>query len=140
MTKQRIIFSSLIILALLFLQSCTPSNLSINSYRTIGASLKKSYGISRGNLIATYDLGKIDNTSCIYSNDLGFIINNKYYTSKYIQIFKEKFNSPNILKKEAKNKIIRIYKLLLKLHSKHRILSKNQYQYIKNYQKKIFEK
>lgn len=132
---KKIILLYLLIGAATLLQGCTSGNLSINSYRTIGASLKKSYNLSRGDLVAAYDLGKIDNTNCIYSNDLGLIINDKYYTSKYIQRFKENFKSPTIIKKEAQNKIVRIYKLLLKIHKKHRILSNHQYQYVKRLSK-----
>lgn len=114
-----------------FLQGCTPGNLSVSSYRTIGASLRKSYNLSRGDLVTTYDLGKIDKTNYIYSVDLGLIINDKNYTEEYIEKFKNNFKSPTILKKEAQNKIVRIYKLILEIHSKHKILSNNNYQYIK---------
>ena len=119
----------------ILLQGCSPSSLSIDSYRTIGASLKKSHNISRGDLVATYDLGKIDNTNCIYFADLGFIINNKYYAAKYLQKFKAHFKHPSILKKEALSKVIRISKLLLKIHYKHRILSNHQHQYVKRLSK-----
>lgn len=115
----------------IFLQGCTPGNLSVNSYRTIGASLRKSYNLSRGDLVTTYDLGKIDKTNYIYSADLGLIINDKNYTEGYIEKFKNNFTSPTILKKEAQNKIVRIYKLILEIHNKHKILSNNNYQYIK---------
>lgn len=114
-----------------FLQGCTPGNLSVSSYRTIGASLRKSYNLSRGDLVTTYDLGKIDKTNYIYAADLGLIINDKNYTEKYIVRFKNNFKSPTILKKEAQNKIVRICKLILEIHSKHKILSNNNYQYIK---------
>lgn len=132
---KKIIFPYLLIGSAILLQGCTSSNLSISSYRTIGSSLKKSYNLSRGDLVAAYDLGKIDSTNCIYSADLGLIINDKYYASKYIQKFKSNFKSSTIIKKEAQNKIVRIYKLLLKIHSKHRILSNSQYQYIRKLSK-----
>lgn len=126
-----IILSFFLIGLIILLQGCSSNNLSITSYRTIGASLKKSYNLSRGDLVAAYDLGKIDSTNCIYSADLGQIISDKYYASKYIQRFKSNFKSPTIIKKEAQSKIVRIYKLLLKVHKKHKILSNSQYQYIK---------
>lgn len=129
------LFLGLFIGLLFLLQGCTPSNLSVSSYRTIGASLRKSYNLSRGDLVTMYDLGKIDNTSYIYPSDLGLIINDRHYTSKYIEKFKDNFKSPTILKKEAQRKIVRINKLILEIHSKHKILSNNKYQYIKKLSK-----
>lgn len=117
------------------LQGCTPSNQSVSSYRTIGASLRKSYNLSRGDLVTTYDLGKIDDANYIYSADLGLVINDEHYTSKYIEKFKNNFKSPTILKKEAQSKIVRIDKLILEIHAKHKILANHKYQYIKRLSK-----
>lgn len=124
-----------IILLCLIVQSCSSGNYSTRSYRTIGAVLNKSYKLTRSDLIIAYDLGRIDKTNCIYSADLGLIINDNNYTDHYIYKFKTNYRSPKILRKEAEKKIIRIYKLLIKLHKKYRILSNNKYQYIKRISK-----
>lgn len=63
------------------------------------------------------------------------VINDEHYTSKYIEKFKNNFKSPTILKKEAQSKIIRINKLILEIHSKHKILDNHKYQYIKRLSK-----
>jgi len=115
----------------LVVQSCGSNSHSSRSYRTIGAALNKSYKLTNSNLIVTYDLARIDRTNCIYSADLGLIINDKNYTRSYIHKFKINYKSPLVLRREAEKKIVRIYKLLLTLHQKYHILSSKKYQYVK---------
>ncbi len=104
---------------------------SSTSYRTIGADLRKNYQLSGSDIILNYDLARIDNTNCIYSADLGLILNNQAYVNNYLDKFHRNYNSPSVLRKEAMKKTVRIYKLLLSIHKKHRILSNNNYQYVK---------
>lgn len=120
------------------LQSCTSSNIKMNSYSapSIKSSLQKSYNLSRGDIIAAYDLVKMNhNINCIYYDDLSLIVNDKYYTVRYIQQFKERFKSVDLIKKEAQNKIIRMCKLLLTLNKKYSILLNSQLQYVKKVSK-----
>lgn len=129
--SDKVSFPFVILLCLLLLQGCSSQGYSARSYQMISAELNKAYKLSRSDLIINYDLGKIGNTNCIYSPDLGIIINNKEYTQHYLRKFKAVYKSPTILRKEAQKKVVRIYKLLLGLHKKHRILSNNKYQYVK---------
>ncbi|MDP4832173.1 MAG: M23 family metallopeptidase, partial [Rickettsiaceae bacterium] len=131
---QKLSNSCLLILLCLLAQSCGSNN-SSRSFRTIGAALNQSYRLTNSDLIITYDLAKIDRTNCIYSADLGLIINDKNYTRQYINKFKINYKSPLVLRREAEKKIVRIYKLLLALHKKHRVLSNKNYQYVKRVSK-----
>jgi len=124
-----------VILSCFFVQGCSSSNVSIRPYHIIGAELNKSYKLTGSDLIITYDLGRIDHNNYIYSADLGLVINDKNYTERYIQKFKVNYKSSILLYKEARKKIVRIYKFLLKLHAKYRILSNNKYQYVKRLSK-----
>lgn len=129
---QIFVSKNILVLLLLctFLHSCTSGGYSVEAYRSIGHQLKRDYKLSRGDLIVAYDLGRIDKTNCIYSADLGNIINDNRYKSRYISRFKAKYKSPHDLKKEARLKILRITRLLLDIHYNHRILSNAKYQYI----------
>lgn len=117
----------LLIITSFLIQGCVKSH---NSYRIIGAELRKQHNLTGNDLIVTYDLGKIDNTNCIYAQDLGIIINNKKYPVQYIQKFSRNFKSASILRKEAMNKVSKISKTLVKLHAKYRLLSSNKLQYV----------
>ena len=119
----------LLIITIFTLSSC--SGASSSSYRTIGADLRKHYQLSGSDIILNYDLARIDNSNCIYSADLGLILNNQAYVNNYLDKFHRNYKSPSTLRREAMRKTIRIYKLLLALHKKHRILSNNNYQYVK---------
>ncbi len=114
----------------MLIQGCSTGGYSVEAYKSIGGELKRDYKLSRGDLIVAYDLGRLDKTNCIYSADLGNIINDRRYKSKYISRFKARYKSPLSLKKEALRKIVRINKLLLELHHNHRILSNSKYQYV----------
>ncbi len=126
-------FKNILFLLLLctLVQGCSTSGYSVEAYKSIGVELKRHYKLSRSDLIVAYDLGRIDKTNCIYSADLGNIINDRRYKSKYISRFKAQYKSPLTLKKEAMRKIVRINKLLLELHHNHRILSSSKYHYIR---------
>lgn len=127
-------FKNILFLLLLcvLIQSCGGTGgYSVEAYKSIGSELKRNYKLSRGDLIVAYDLGRLDKTNCIYSADLGNIINDRRYKSKYISRFKAHYKSPLGLKKEAMRKIVRINKLLLGLHHNHRILSNSKYQYVR---------
>jgi len=117
------------------MQSCNSNNFSVRPYRIIGAELNKSYKLTGSDLIIAYDLGRIDHTNDIYSADLGLVINDKNYTERYIKKFKANYKSSALLHKEARKKVVRIYKFLLKLHAKYRILSNNKYRYVKRLSK-----
>ena len=132
---QKLITICFVILLCLLMQSCSSSSFSIRPYRIIGAELNKSYKLTGSDLIIAYDLGRIDNTNYIYSADLGLVINDKNYAERYIQKFKANYKSSVLLHKEARKKIVRIYKFLLKLHAKYRILPNNKYKYIKRLSK-----
>ncbi|MBY0533972.1 MAG: M23 family metallopeptidase [Rickettsiaceae bacterium] len=120
-----------LLLICILTQGCSTGGYSVEAYKSIGGELKRNYKLSRGDLIVAYDLGRIDKTNCIYSADLGNIINDRRYKSKYISRFKALYKSPLNLKKEAMRKIVRINKLLLELHHNYRILSNSKYQYVR---------
>ena len=119
----------LITMATLALSGCASS--PSKSYQKIGAELKKNYRLSGSEMIINYDLAHLDNTNCIYSADLGLILNNQNYADLYLNKFHKNYKSSTILRREAMKKTVRIYKLLLALHKKHRILTNNKYQYVK---------
>lgn len=115
--------------------SCTADNKASITYRQIGAKLNKQYKLTNSDLIITYDLGRLNNSGYIYAADLGAILNDEKYKKEYVSKFKSNFRSSENIRKTSLNKIIRIYKLLAKLHLKHKILTNNEYQYIKRLQK-----
>ena len=117
------------------INGCSSVDSPAKAYRVIGAKLNKDYKLSGSDLIVSYDLGKIDNTNCIYAQDLGIILNMHSYHKTYFSKFDARFKSASILKKEAMHKVVRIYKLLLNLHKKYNILSNNDYQYVKRISK-----
>lgn len=117
-------------LILFLLLSCHSNDSSIESYHKIGAELNKNHRVSGSDLIITYDLGRIDNTDCIYAKDLGLIINSKKYQSQYLDKFGKNYKSPDILRTEARLKVARIQKLLLKIHKRYKILTAGQYRYV----------
>ena len=117
---------------LLFLcSSCASNNKAIQAYRNIGATLSKKFQLTRGELIIVYDLIEIDGSDCIYSKDLGLIINNTNYQKKYLNKFDKKFRSAAHLRFVASKKVLKLSSLLQKLHKKHKILSNNEYNYLK---------
>jgi murein DD-endopeptidase MepM/ murein hydrolase activator NlpD len=117
----------LLLITLFLIGGCTGRH---DPYRLIGEKLKKQHNLTGGELIVTYDLGKIDRTNCIYAQDLGVIINNKKYPAQYVEKFNRNFKSPCVLRKEAMNKVARISKMLLKLHAKYHLLSNSKLQYV----------
>jgi len=121
------IFASLLCLVV---QGCKPDT-HVNINHIINSEFKKEYNLSRSDLIVSYDLGQIDSTDCIYSNELVLVINDSNYTKRYLSKFKSNFKSSNILRHESTKKVVKICSLLNKLHNKYNILSNNQYQYIK---------
>lgn len=127
-------FSNIILyLVLLFLlQSCSTGGYSVDAYKSIGSELKKEYKLSRSDLIVAYDLNRIDGSNCIYSQELGKVINDKKHRTHYITRFKKLYKSPAFLKSEAKRKIMRINRLLLRLHHDNLILTQDQHSYLKD--------
>jgi murein DD-endopeptidase MepM/ murein hydrolase activator NlpD len=117
---------------LFLLQACsTTGYYSINSYKETNKEIQTNYKLSRADLILTYDLARLDNSNCIYSQILGLVANERTYAKKYLLKFKSKYKSEAHLKKEARKKINKICKLLIKLQSKHRVLSARNEQYVK---------
>lgn len=122
------------------LQACSTTKYSIDSYKKLTSDLQKTYKIKRADLILSYDLARIDSTSCIFSKDLGLFANDKIYAQKYLQKFKEKYRSNTAFVKEAKLKVQKVTSLLTKLQNKYKILAKNHYQNVKRIAKADFSK
>lgn len=116
---------------LLCCSSCGSDNVVIQAYRNIGAELGKKFQLTRSDLIIAYDLAEIDGSDCIYSKDLGFIINSVEYQEKYLDRFEENFRSAAHLRFVASKKVLKVSSLLQKLHKKYKILSNNEYNYLK---------
>lgn len=126
------IFTACIFLIALFtVGSCHPGDNFLSAYRRIGAGLNKDFNLTRSDLIVAYDLGRIDDSDCIYAQDLGLIINSQTYQDEYLNKFRKYFKSPSILRKEAISKVLRITNLLISLQKEHKILSNNEHQYVK---------
>lgn len=125
----------------LLLQACsTTSNYSIDSYKKVSRQLQKSYKLNKPHLVLSYDLARVDNTSCIFSKDFGLFANEKLHAQTYLQKFKTKYHSTAHLSKEAKLKIKKITNLLIKLQKKHKLLNKNNYYKVTKIAKLNFNK
>ncbi len=121
---------------ILFCSACSSDNVAIQAYRNIGAELGKKFQLTRSDLIIAYDLAEIDGSDCIYSKDLGLIINSRDYQSKYLDRFDKNFRSVAHLRLVASKKVLKGSSLMQKLHKKYKILSNNQYNYLKRLSKK----
>jgi hypothetical protein len=117
-----------ILLLPFLLQACSTTKYSIDSYKKLTSDLQKNYKIKRADLVLSYDLARIDSTSCIFSKELGLFANDKIYAQKYLQKFQEKYRSNTPFAKEAKLKVQKITTLLTRLQNKYKILAKNHYQ------------
>ncbi|NBU53063.1 MAG: M23 family metallopeptidase [Alphaproteobacteria bacterium] len=129
-----------ILLLPFLLQACSTTKYSIDSYKKLTSDLQKNYKIKRADLVLSYDLARIDSTSCIFSKELGLFANDKIYAQKYLQKFKEKYRSNTPFAKEAKLKVQKITTLLTRLQNKYKILAKNHYQNVKKIAKADFTK
>lgn len=129
-----------ILILFFLLQACSTTKYSIDSYKKLTSDLQKTYKTKRADLILSYDLAEIDNTSCIFSKDLGLFANDKIYAQKYLQKFKEKYRSNTPFGKEANLKVQKITTLLTKLQNKYKILTKKHYQNVKRIAKADFNK
>lgn len=121
-----------VLLLALLLQACGTSKYSIDSYQKVSNEIQKTYKLNRTDLVLSYDLARLDNTNCLFSKDLGLFANEKVYAQTYLQKFKSKYRSKVHLSREAKLKVKKISNLLIKLQNKYQILTKNNYQNIKN--------
>lgn len=119
-----------LIILLMIIGSCNSDNTMRSSYKELGTSLSRNDNVST-NLIVTYDLGRLDNSNCVYATDLGPIINSKNYQKDYIARFNKKSKSAHTIKSEAIKKIVRINEILLGLHFRYKILSGSEYHYVK---------
>ncbi len=120
-----------VLLLSLSLQACSTSNYSIDSYKKVNKELQKNHKFNRADLVSSYDLAKINNTNCIFAQDLGRFANEKSYAQTYLQKFKSNYHRGINLSKEAKRKIKRITNLLLNLQNKYKILTNNDYHQVK---------
>lgn len=116
---------------LFILGSCHSEDEMSVAYRQVGANLNQHYHLTGGDVILTYDLGRINNADTIYAKDLGLIISDDDYRQDYQNKFNVTYKSPTDLRREAIRKILKISKILKQLHAKYKILSYNEYQYIK---------
>lgn len=127
----RIIFKLVVLtILLLVVGSCSSDNTMRSPYKQLEETLDNNDNVSN-NLIVTYDLGRLDNSNCVYAIDLGLITNSEKYQQDYIARFNQTSKSAYTIKSEAIKKIIRINEILLSLHLRYKILSGSQYHYVK---------
>jgi murein DD-endopeptidase MepM/ murein hydrolase activator NlpD len=122
------------------LQACSTTKYSIESYKKVNNELKKTYKLTRPDLISNYNLVKLDDTNCIFSKDLGLFANEKIYAQTYLQKFKSKHRSGLHLSKEAELKIRKISNILIRLQNKYKILTDKNYSSVKKIAKSDFNK
>lgn len=123
----------IILSALLLLNACTTSKYSIDSYKKVNKEIGQKYKLKRPDLVTSYDLARLDNTSCIYSAELGLFANEKNYADAFLQKFANKYKSVVTLKNEAKKKVAKISKFLLNIHKKHKILNNSELKLVHHY-------
>lgn len=122
----------LAVMVLFMLQACSTNPYSIRSYKETTNEIQKKYNLKRADLIVTYDLARINNSTTIYAQDLGLVANEKDYAKKYLNKFHSKYKSEKTLKQEAKKKIRRISKFLFHLQEKYHFLNSKKENYIKS--------
>lgn len=123
------------LLLFLLLDACSTTHYSIDSYKQVSKEISKTYNLSRADLVLSYDLARLDNSSCIFSKELGLFANEKAYAKGYLQRFKSHYRSPKYLSLEARGKIKKLSSLLIKLQGKYKVLSKRDFDKVKKLSK-----
>jgi len=119
----------LIILISVGLASCGGKQSSTQKFiRNLDNEILKNYKLPHGNLIAMYDLAKVEvkKNNRIYANDYILTINDERQNSLYLNKFKKRYKNSNALWSEAGVKAARIKDLMLKLHSKYSFLNASE--------------
>lgn len=122
--------SYLFLLILLFLQGCGTS--SVNKKTLLTSTVKQlqaNHKITHSHLHVQYDLARTNPTNCIFAKDFGSIINEVNHNKIFLQKFKVR--AKQNFSKEAFNKTNKIKDLLLTLHKKYQILSKEELYNVK---------
>ena len=92
----------------------------------------KNYKLPHGNLIALYDLAKVDvkKNKKFYYKDYVLAINDEKHNSLFLNKFKKRFKSSSSLWNEASVKISRIKDLMLKLNNKYKFLNSSEVSFL----------
>lgn len=113
------------IVIILIISSCTLRNNTSRLINTIDTDLATHYHLKNGNLVAIYDLAKMNKNTIIYSSDLVRIINEDAYNKHFLNKLKSKLDIKR-LESFAAEKIKQIKLLLTKLHNRYHFLSQAQ--------------
>ena len=108
-------------------------NLTRKLTKNLDEEILKNYKLPNGNLIALYDLAKVDvrKNKRIYYNDYVLAVNDEKQNSLFLNKFKKRFKNPSSLWNEANLKVARIKDLMLKLDNKYKFLSPSEIGYLR---------
>jgi murein DD-endopeptidase MepM/ murein hydrolase activator NlpD len=115
------------------LASCGGKQSSTQKFiRNLDNELLKNYKLPYGNLIAMYDLAKVElkKTNRIYASDYVLTINDERQNNLFLNKFKKRYKNSSALWSEAGVKAGRIKDLMLKLHSKYRFLNASEVSFL----------
>jgi murein DD-endopeptidase MepM/ murein hydrolase activator NlpD len=102
--------------------------------RNLDNEILKNYKLPHGNLIAMYDLARVETrpSKRIYANNYAHIINDERQNNLFLSKFKKRFKNSNALWEEAKAKVAKIKDLMLKLDSKYKFLNSSEIGVLKS--------
>jgi murein DD-endopeptidase MepM/ murein hydrolase activator NlpD len=119
----------LLILISMGLASCAGKQSNTQKFiRNLDNEILKNYKLPHGNLIAMYDLAKVEvkKNNRIYASDYILTINDETQNNLFLNKFKKNYKNSNALWSQAGVKNARIKDLMLKLHSKYRFLNASE--------------
>lgn len=113
------------ILLLLLLSGCASKGPGDKYLKQISNSISSDYKISKGELIAKYNLLGIRNyDQCVFAKDYGMILSDEAASQKFLESVKKHMKNPNILSSPSEEKIKKLYDIVMIINAKYNVVSR----------------
>ncbi len=114
----------LVIFVAFIVSGCSTAPQTPKLVAKLRSEIKKTHGLKDGEIIAKFDLEKIENSSDkLFHPNYGGIVNNAEENSKFLSNFTKKYRHKDLLQTNAYQKIGVMNELLIKLDNQHKLLA-----------------